>query len=134
MKKSIVYLGVALCTAIGAVSMPSVPTAIYEVSSSKPTVTPLCTAIGKGENDVIKKLIAYGVDVNERSNGMTPLMLAARYNNLEIVQLLLDNGANPRAKSPNGMTAEKWAEAAGAKEAAALLKNFDSKKTKSVRS
>ncbi len=124
MKKSIVYLGVALCTAIGSIPTQASPLTSYETLSSKPNVTPLCTAIGKGETEVVKKLIEYGADVNERSNGMTPLMLAARYNNLELVKLLLEKGANHRAKSTSGLTAQKWAEAAGATETAAFLKNY----------
>lgn len=124
MKKSIVYLSIALCTAFGSFQTQASPVTSFEMSNSKPTVTPLCTAIGKGEIDVVKKLIEYGADVNERSNGMTPLMLAARYNNLELVKLLLEKGADHRAKSSSGHTAQKWAEAAGAKETAAFLKDY----------
>ncbi len=85
--------------------------------------TPLCIAISKGEVEVVKKMIAYGADINEKTNGMTPLMYAARYNQTEIISLLLEKGAYPKAKCKNGLTALKHAEISKATAAVALLKN-----------
>ena len=84
--------------------------------------TPLCVAISKGENDFAKKIIEYGASYTERSNGMTPLMVAARYNNTEIIEYLLAKGVNANEKDDKGYTALKYAELSGAKDAVALLK------------
>lgn len=124
MKKSIIYLGVAL------LSFANVSFASNEVNSKTditfnyPANTPLCVAISKGDNEFAKKMIEYGASINETSNGMTPLMVAARYNNAEIVNYLLSKGADARVKDEKGFTALKYAELSGAKEAIAALKQF----------
>jgi ankyrin repeat protein len=82
---------------------------------------PLCVAISKNDNDTAKKIIEYGADVNQRFNGMTPLMYAARYNNVEMIKMLLDKGANPSEKDSKGISAFKYAEMSNAKEALQLL-------------
>ena len=40
---------------------------------------------------------------------MTPLMIAARYNNCEIIKVLIDNGADLKTKDEKGLTALKFA-------------------------
>jgi len=89
---------------------------VYLVSS------PLCNAIIKGDLDAVKKFIEYGVDVNQESNGMSPLMFAARYNRVEIIKVLLNNGANKKSKDERGYTALKYAELSKATEAMEALK------------
>jgi ankyrin repeat protein len=84
--------------------------------------TPLCAAILKGDVDTVKKFIEYGADVNERSNGMTPLMFAARYNKVAIVKLLLEKGADKAVKDEKGNTAIKYAELSNSTEVVTLLK------------
>ena len=124
MKKSIVYLGVAL------VALTNVTWASNSNFSTRSTnaisvyygTTALGVAISKGDIEVVKKFIEYGSDVNEKSNGMTPLMLAARYNKVEIIKILLSNGANLNAKDEKGFTALKYAELSHANEAVQLLK------------
>ncbi|NUY82337.1 ankyrin repeat domain-containing protein [Flavobacterium sp. MAH-1] len=124
MKKSIIYLGLALVSFVNVAIANE--TSTVSVSDPKPTVkfvggTPLCNAISKGEIEFVKKMVEYGADVNEKSNGMTPLMVAARYNQIEIAKFLLSKGASTKEKSENGFTALKWAEATGSKEIADLL-------------
>jgi ankyrin repeat protein len=134
MKKSIVYLGIALVT-FSTVSLASNHNALIQKEINRPIyegTTPLCIAIYKGEIDLVKKLIVYGVDVNEKSNGLTPLMMAARYNKVEIIALLLANGAHLREKNENGISALKYAEISNAKEAVALLKLSESKPVASL--
>ena len=107
MKKSIVYLGVALI-ALANVSFATNSNSLTvnkSIVSTYDDATPLGTAICKGDIDAVKKFIVYGADVNEKSNGMTPLMIAARYNKIEIIKLLLSNGANLDAKDEKGFTA-----------------------------
>ncbi|WP_268846822.1 ankyrin repeat domain-containing protein [Flavobacterium aestivum] len=124
MKKSIIYLGVALI-AFANVSFASNSESL---SNNKSIVklytglTPLGIAISKGDIEVVKKFIEYGADVNEKSNGMSPLMIAARYNKVDIIRILISKGANVNDKDENGFTALKYAELSNAREAAQILR------------
>ena len=83
------------------------------VKSNKITITKtyynistFCKLIQMGNYDAVKALIETGENVNKKSNGLTPLMFAARHNKAKIVQLLIDNGAKLKLKSDHGnMTA-----------------------------
>lgn len=121
MKKSIVYLGMALLTFTN-VALASDVKATSTTITSTYIGTPLCMAISKGDVEIVRKFIEYGADVDETSNGMTPLMYAARYNNVEIMKLLLSNGAEKSKKDEKGNTALKYAEMSNATEAIAFLK------------
>jgi ankyrin repeat protein len=124
MKKSIIYLGVALIATTGVLSasnLSSFSNISYEVTTPE-TASPLSIAICKGDLNSVKKFIEYGTDVNEKSNGMSPLMVAARYNKVEIIKLLLSKGANLKAEGESGFTALKYAELSNAHEAIELLK------------
>ena len=124
MKKSIVYLGVAL-VAFANVSFASNGNSFSEIKNKiefSETITPLSVAISKGDIESVKKFIEYGADVNEKSNGLSPLMIAARYNKTEIIKVLLSKGARLNEKDENGFTALKYAELSNANEAIQLLK------------
>ncbi|OMQ07969.1 ankyrin repeat domain-containing protein [[Flexibacter] sp. ATCC 35103] len=125
MKKSVIYLGVAL-VAFANVAMASnqksfVQPQIENVSSF---ATPLTVAVSKGDLEFVKKLIEYGADVNEISEDLTPLMIAARYNKVDILRILLSNGANPSVRNEKGFTALKYAQLSNATEAIAILKDL----------
>jgi ankyrin repeat protein len=124
MKKSIVYLGVAL-VAFANVSLASNGNSFTKVTNKvefNETITPLSVAISKGDIDSVRKFVEYGADVNEKSNGMSPLMVAARYNKTEIIKFLISKGARLNEKDENGFTALKYAELSNATEAIQLLK------------
>ncbi|MBP4139944.1 ankyrin repeat domain-containing protein [Flavobacterium geliluteum] len=124
MKKSIIYLGVAL-VAFANVSMASNTSPLVKSHFvTAPYITPLHVAISKGDIEVVKKFVEYGANVNERTEDMTPLMAAARYNRVEIIKFLLANGARPSDKTEKGFTALKYAELSNAKEAIAVLKDL----------
>ncbi|MCD0476583.1 ankyrin repeat domain-containing protein [Flavobacterium sp. EDS] len=126
MKNSIVYLGIALVAFVN-VSLASNPAKNLFVND-KTLVSvvfdsaPLNAAIRKGDIETVKKFIEYGVDVNNTSDELTPLMTAARYNKAEIIKLLLSNGADSTIKNEKGFTALKYAELSNATDAVALLK------------
>jgi ankyrin repeat protein len=125
MKKSIVYLGVAL-VAFANVSLASgLDHKLF--SNNKYIVqdydrSPLNVAISRGDIETVKKFIYYGANVNKVLDGMSPLMAAARYNKVEIMKFLIDKGANPDTENESGYTALKYAEVSKAKEAVTFLK------------
>jgi len=124
MKKSIVYIGIALL-AFGNVAIASTEKGTEKlVITTNKSVTPLCQAITKGDYETVKKLVEFGTDLNDTSNGMTPLMFAARYNKVEIIKLLLENGANLNTKDSRGFTALKHAELSNAKESVEVIKAY----------
>lgn len=75
----------------------------------------------QGDIETVQKLIDLGEDVNQKSLGMTPAIFAARYNKAEILQLLIDNGADLRIKSDKGFSVKKYAELSNATEALQVL-------------
>ncbi|MGV7222443.1 MAG: ankyrin repeat domain-containing protein [Nitrospinales bacterium] len=57
-------------------------------------------AIFEGHIEAIKKIVDYKFDVNmQNGNGVTPLILAAKEGNGEIIKLLLKNGSDVNHKS-----------------------------------
>ena len=126
MKKSIVYLGVALVafTNVSLASNFKCFNADKKVITSAYDASPLNVAILKGDIQSVLKFIEYGADVNEKSEEMTPLMTAARYNKVEIIKILLAQGAKPGVKNEKGFTALKYAQLSNAAEAVAILKDL----------
>ncbi|WP_158974256.1 ankyrin repeat domain-containing protein [Cellulophaga sp. L1A9] len=102
---------------------PNDKSAKIETTSIK-NVAPLSIAVAKSDLNTVKKFIEFGADIEVKTevNGMTPLMYAARYNNVSMIKLLLDNGADKDAVSKMGFTALKYAELSGATAVSALLK------------
>ncbi|WP_299255189.1 ankyrin repeat domain-containing protein [uncultured Aquimarina sp.] len=94
----------------------------YELITNQ--VSTFCMAIVKGETDTVKKMIELGSDVNKKSEGMTPLMYAARYNRVDIIKVLVKKGAKVKARDSKGNTAMKFAKLSNAKEAIALLEEL----------
>lgn len=91
-------------------------TLVYNVSA-------FCKLIQMGDYDAVKALIKTGENVNEKSNGLTPLMFAARHNKAKIAKLLIENGAKLRTKSDTGnMTALDMAKRSKAVDAIKVIK------------
>ena len=85
-------------------------------------LSPFCKAIVKGDLETVHKLLALGTDANERSLGRTPAMYAARYNQVEILKLLIKYQADLRMKCKGKkLTALEYAEQSNAKEAAQVI-------------
>ncbi|MEO7978088.1 ankyrin repeat domain-containing protein [Flavobacterium sp.] len=126
MKNSIVYLGMALVafTNVSIASNTSFRGDKNIITEQIFDATPLNVAISKGDIQIVLKFIEYGADVNERTEDMTPLMTAARYNKVEIIKILLAQGARPGDKNEKGFTALKYAELSHATEAVAILKDI----------
>ena len=78
-------------------------------AQSKETCAPIHSAAGWGHLRVVRMLIEHSADVDIRGRyGMVPLHLAARSDEesycVEIMQLLLDHGANPNARDEDDST------------------------------
>jgi len=124
MKKTFIISAIALCLCIVNVNAePLTTNHNYLTTVSSVKVNAFCLSIAKGDYDTVKKLIDLGTDVNLRSNGMTPAMYAAKFNRVEILKLLIENGANLKAKSDKGWTAKKFAELSNAHEAKSVIEN-----------
>jgi len=123
MKKTFLLLSATLLLT-SATSFANSPTESFALEVSTNPVdefgnmyaTPLVVAITKGDLVVVKKFLEYGVDVNELTNGKTPLMYAARYNELEIAKLLIEKGAKVDIKDANNLKALDYARISNAKD------------------
>jgi len=68
-------------------------------------VTPLLTAIDRGDLQAVDRLIASGTNVRAANReGMTPLAMASLNGDLPIIDRLLKAGADPNERGPNGET------------------------------
>ncbi|WP_370476941.1 ankyrin repeat domain-containing protein [Tamlana flava] len=122
MKKTIIISAIALCFSVAFLNAtPEHSTKNYNVEAYF-KVNSFCVSIAKGDLETVQKLIARGADVNAKSNGMTPVMYAAKFNRTDILRLLITHGADLNAKSDKKMTALKYAELHGAKDAAKIIK------------
>lgn len=87
---------------------------------------PIFVAVAKKHFDVVKRLIAAGVDVNvtnPKDNNYTPLFWAVKLDSPQLVQILIDGGANMYACSTTGSDAISLAKAGGNKEVIAVFAN-----------
>ncbi len=98
MKKLILPIIVCLF-AFGTANATTTNVPSKEVTSYSYKVNNFCKLIQMGKYDAVKALIEAGEDVNQKSNGMTPLMFAARHNKAKIAKLLIKHGAKLKAKS-----------------------------------
>ncbi len=126
MKKTILILGLVTLT-LGSNGLRANETNdIKEANSSinvpsKVDVSLFCKAVMQGDLAMVQRMISLGEDVNQKSLGMTPAMYAARYNKVEILELLIQHGADLKQKSNQGFDAKKYAELSNATEALAVL-------------
>lgn len=124
MKKSILTLSIVALT-MGANLMANEITQPYCVLSNEliinVDISSFCKAVIQGDVSTVKRLIALGEDVNQKSLGMTPAMYAARYNKVEVLSILIKNGADLTMKSNQGFTVKKYAELSNAKEALEVI-------------
>ena len=82
--------------------------------------SPLMLAAIKGQMDLVKQLLARDADINKP--GWTALHYAASSGQVEIMKLLLDEGADPLMKNQQNMTAMDFATQAQRPDAVEMLK------------
>lgn len=84
--------------------------------------TPLLHAVENAHEPVVRELLAAGANVNETNNRRkTPLMAAAASGNIELIRLLMDNGADPLLRDDEDRSALWYAGNAGRQQAFNLL-------------
>jgi len=84
----------------------------------------LTNAVTSGDERAIAALLANGADVNERtSGGQTALILAVIFGRTNLVQLLINAGADPQVRDNLGLNAIEWAKRRGSGEALEILTN-----------
>ncbi len=67
-------------------------------------ITPLHFAIKTGDDNAVKIMLKYGIDINLMDRGYTPLHRAIESNRKETVDLLIRHGANVNARNAKGYT------------------------------
>jgi len=99
-------------------------------SRNEPRVMPLHSAVAGGHFEIARDLLAAGVavqntaQVNAKQAGdFTPLHAAAQNGQIEMVELLLEYGADPTARSQDGRTPADLAWERGHLEIVDLLKS-----------
>ncbi len=99
MKKSIIISAIVLGFSLVSVNAKSiVPVVNQNNIETVFNVNSFCISIVKGDIETVKKLLIRGEDINQKSNGMTPIMYAAKYNRVEILKLLIEKGRNIKNK------------------------------------
>ena len=121
MKKTIILSAIAMVFSLAQVNANSLPSHASDTSYEIKASSPFHLSIVKGDYETVVKLIDLGSDVNQKWNGMTPAMYAARYNRVEILQLLIDNGADLKKRCDKGKTAKYYAELSNATDAENLI-------------
>lgn len=127
MKKTIVLSAIALCLSVATINAET------SLESTNENVTlfetsPFHMSIVKGDVETVQKLIELGADVNQKWNGLTPAMYAAKFNRTEVLSVLITKGANLKAKCPKGHTALDYAKMSNANDAKAVIKKELEKK------
>jgi ankyrin repeat protein len=86
-------------------------------------ITTLDTAIKFRRRDIIDLCIEKGMSVNEstRRSGITPLMLASCFNDIDIARTLIEHGADINATDRSGMSPKDYARKLGQKKMLTFL-------------
>lgn len=98
---------------------------VRQAEVNKPGWTPLhyaATHPGAASVDMVRLMLEHHAYIDAESpNGTTPLMMAAQYGQPAVVQLLLEEGADPLIRNQRGLTAIDFAQRAGRASAAEMI-------------
>jgi uncharacterized protein len=100
----------------------------HKAEVNKPGWTPLHYACSNGEpqsSAMVALLLENHAYIDAESpNRTTPLMMAARYGHADVIKLLLEEGADPKLRNEQGLTAVDFARGAGRNDQADLIASF----------
>ena len=84
-------------------------------------------AIKYRRRDVLELCKESGIDLttSRRKSGLTPLMLAASFNDIDMMKYLISLGADPKARDNSGMDALDYAAKLGQKNAVKFLEDIE---------
>ncbi len=91
----------------------------YHAGPDMPTA--LTMAASEGHRECLLSLLRSGADVNGFGESLPPLLVAAEEDEMEMLRLLLDRGADPNVTDREGRTALMYAADEGLRGPAALL-------------
>ena len=102
---------------------PADPAIIPSFDDLKPKGDSIWSAAAEGNLNAVKKYLAKGIDINAKGGSLksTVLLSAALYDQVEMVEFLIQNGADVNAKSEDGTTALHAAAFLGQYKVAKLL-------------
>jgi hypothetical protein len=78
-------------------------------------------AAQEGMTDSVRTYLQAGVEMNERVDGTTALIMAAKFGHQETLELLLQEGADPYATDSGDVSALIWAQRSGHEELVQIL-------------
>jgi ankyrin repeat protein len=110
------------------------PDGSFKVTVRRQRPTPLMDAVQNQDVDAVASCIKRGDDGEARdSYGQTALHWAAKYESVEIVQLLLDAGADVNAQDEDGETPLQAAKLKGHHAIAELLASHATERDRTVK-
>lgn len=111
MNWKLIGVGIALLLALAVFSRQSTSHRFAEPQGMQSPGEQLLEAAGMGDTAIVQALVDTAVDINvkDRTFGYTPLIVAARQGHIDIVQILLERGADVEATDNYGSTALYWA-------------------------
>ncbi len=95
---------------------------INKIAMNGSDLTALHSAVSRGHIDVVRVLLEFDPEVDARMmGGFTPLMMASALGFSEMVELLIERGADKELVADDGRTASAFASAAGHDQLSELL-------------
>lgn len=127
MRKSILVFGILCSLMFNKANASTEPLNERKVvKTSIRNLQPLSIAVATGNYEMTRKFLEFGSDVNQATKtlGITPLMFAARYNKVELLKLLVANGADTDVRSRVGITALGYAKLCNASDSVKYLESL----------
>ena len=117
----VMVFALSLGTTVNANNVVNPKTSSPDISKAIGKTSPFCLAIVKGDFDLVKKMVSLGERLDKKSNGMLPVHFAARYNKVEILKFLVENGADLDRNCDKGYSVEDHAKLSVAKDVITYL-------------
>jgi len=128
MRKSVIAFGILFSVAFTSVQANVNPNNnnLRSITATTKNVAPISLAVAQNDYSTVKRFLELGSDVEakDKTMRMTPIMYAARYNNVALIKLLVANGANAEETSKLGLTALEYAKLSNASDAISFLENL----------